>query len=130
MGGLWRIHAGDKPQSDPSCPDRGICRGNGIHAIGGKSGADLPEPGEVVTEVLLPAPPQGFSSSYRKVRARGSWDFALAGVALAQLEAAIFHGEISVVLVYDALERRTQIAADGSSVVVTGFGTKLMMTSC
>ena len=41
------------------------------------------EPGEVVTEVLLPPPPQGLRSSYRKVRARGSWDFALAGVALA-----------------------------------------------
>ena len=41
------------------------------------------EPGEVVTAVLLPRPPQGLRSSYRKVRARGSWDFALAGVALA-----------------------------------------------
>jgi xanthine dehydrogenase YagS FAD-binding subunit len=41
------------------------------------------EPDEVVTEVLLPAPPPGLRSSYRKVRARGSWDFALAGVALA-----------------------------------------------
>lgn len=40
-------------------------------------------PGEVVTEILLPPPPQGLRSSYRKVRARGSWDFALAGVALA-----------------------------------------------
>jgi xanthine dehydrogenase YagS FAD-binding subunit len=41
------------------------------------------EAGEVVTAVLLPRPPQGLRSSYRKVRARGSWDFALAGVALA-----------------------------------------------
>ena len=40
------------------------------------------EPGEVVTAVLMPRPPQGLRSSYRKVRARGSWDFALAGVAL------------------------------------------------
>jgi xanthine dehydrogenase YagS FAD-binding subunit len=39
--------------------------------------------GEVVTAVLLPRPPEGLRSSYRKVRARGSWDFALAGVALA-----------------------------------------------
>ena len=39
--------------------------------------------GEVVTAVLLPQPPRGLRSSYRKVRARGSWDFALAGVALA-----------------------------------------------
>jgi xanthine dehydrogenase YagS FAD-binding subunit len=40
------------------------------------------EPGEIVTEVVLPAPPSGVRSSYRKVRARRSWDFALAGVAL------------------------------------------------
>jgi xanthine dehydrogenase YagS FAD-binding subunit len=41
------------------------------------------ETGEIVTEVLLPPPPPGLRSSYRKVRARRSWDFALAGVALA-----------------------------------------------
>jgi len=41
------------------------------------------EPGEVVTEILLPPPPPGLRSSYRKVRARRAWDFALAGVALA-----------------------------------------------
>lgn len=41
------------------------------------------EPGEILTEILLPPPPQGLRSSYRKVRVRGSWDFALAGVALA-----------------------------------------------
>ena len=41
------------------------------------------EPGEVVTAILMPKPPQGLRSSYRKVRARGSWDFALAGIALA-----------------------------------------------
>jgi xanthine dehydrogenase YagS FAD-binding subunit len=40
-------------------------------------------PNEIVTHVVIPAPPQGLRSSYRKVRARGSWDFALAGVALA-----------------------------------------------
>ncbi|MDH4352199.1 MAG: xanthine dehydrogenase family protein subunit M [Gemmatimonadota bacterium] len=39
--------------------------------------------GEVVTAIDIPAPPRGLRSSYRKVRARGSWDFALAGVALA-----------------------------------------------
>jgi xanthine dehydrogenase YagS FAD-binding subunit len=38
--------------------------------------------GEVVTEILLPSLPH-VRSSYRKVRARGAWDFALAGVALA-----------------------------------------------
>ena len=41
------------------------------------------EAGEIVTELLLPPPPPGLRSSYRKVRARQSWDFALAGVALA-----------------------------------------------
>lgn len=41
------------------------------------------EPGEIVTEIILPPPAKGSSSSYRKVRARGAWDFALAGVALA-----------------------------------------------
>jgi xanthine dehydrogenase YagS FAD-binding subunit len=41
------------------------------------------EPGEIVTEILLPQPAQQMKSSYRKVRARRSWDFAVAGVALA-----------------------------------------------
>jgi xanthine dehydrogenase YagS FAD-binding subunit len=39
--------------------------------------------GEIVTEVLLPSPVNGSRSSYRKVRARGAWDFALASLALA-----------------------------------------------
>jgi xanthine dehydrogenase YagS FAD-binding subunit len=39
--------------------------------------------GEIVTDILLPALPERTRSSYRKVRARGAWDFALAGVALA-----------------------------------------------
>ncbi len=41
------------------------------------------ERNEVVTEVWLPPAEPGLRSSYRKVRARGAWDFALAGVALA-----------------------------------------------
>jgi xanthine dehydrogenase YagS FAD-binding subunit len=41
------------------------------------------EPGEILTAVYLPAPSPSLRSSYRKVRARRSWDFALAGVALA-----------------------------------------------
>jgi xanthine dehydrogenase YagS FAD-binding subunit len=41
------------------------------------------QPGEIVTGVSLPPPAPGLRSSYRKVRARRSWDFALAGVALA-----------------------------------------------
>lgn len=41
------------------------------------------EPGEIVTDIILPAPKEGLRSFYRKVRARRSWDFALAGIALA-----------------------------------------------
>ncbi len=41
------------------------------------------EEGELVTHIDLPAPAGGLRSSYRKIRGRGSWDFALAGVALA-----------------------------------------------
>ena len=39
-------------------------------------------PGEIVTEIVLPAQPAGTRGTYRKVRARGSWDFALAGAAV------------------------------------------------
>jgi xanthine dehydrogenase YagS FAD-binding subunit len=39
------------------------------------------EPGELVMGVLVPAAPPGRKSGYRKVRARGSWDFAMAGLA-------------------------------------------------
>ncbi len=45
--------------------------------------------GEIVTEVLVPKPPAGVRTSYRKVRARQSWDFALAGIALA----VVFKGD-------------------------------------
>ncbi|NIR43881.1 MAG: xanthine dehydrogenase family protein subunit M [Gemmatimonadetes bacterium] len=41
------------------------------------------EPGDLVVEVLLPPPGMGLRSVYRKVRARGVWDFALAGAAAA-----------------------------------------------
>ena len=41
------------------------------------------EPGEILTEVVLPPPAAAPRSVYRKVRARGAWDFALAGVAVA-----------------------------------------------
>ncbi|KPK07582.1 MAG: molybdopterin dehydrogenase [Gemmatimonas sp. SG8_28] len=40
------------------------------------------EQGEIVTDIILPQPQAGQRSSYRKVRGRGAWDFALAGVAL------------------------------------------------
>ncbi len=41
------------------------------------------EPGEVITAVQLPAAASGLRSSYRKIGARQSWDFAVAGLALA-----------------------------------------------
>jgi xanthine dehydrogenase YagS FAD-binding subunit len=41
------------------------------------------EPGEIVAEVLLPPAATGLRSTYRKVRARASWDFALVGAAFA-----------------------------------------------
>lgn len=41
------------------------------------------EPGELVTAIFLPPMSEGWRSSYRKVRERGSWDFALVSVALA-----------------------------------------------
>jgi len=39
--------------------------------------------GEILTEVVLPAPEASARSAYRKARARGAWDFALAGAAVA-----------------------------------------------
>ncbi len=39
-------------------------------------------PDEIVTEIMLPKPSANTRSSYRKVRVRGAWDFALVGVAL------------------------------------------------
>ena len=40
------------------------------------------ERNQLVTEILLPPAQPGMRSVYRKVRARGSWDFALASLAL------------------------------------------------
>lgn len=37
--------------------------------------------GEIVSDIMIPAPAAGLRSTYRKVRGRGAWDFALAGVA-------------------------------------------------
>jgi xanthine dehydrogenase YagS FAD-binding subunit len=39
------------------------------------------KPGELVTEIVLPPVADGTRSVYRKVRDRGAWDFALAGLA-------------------------------------------------
>lgn len=39
-------------------------------------------PGELVTEILLDPPPAGARSTYRKIRDRGAFDFALVGAAI------------------------------------------------
>lgn len=39
--------------------------------------------GELVTEIVIPASAKGLKTSYRKVRERGAWDFALASAAVA-----------------------------------------------
>ncbi len=41
------------------------------------------EPGEILTKVFLPKPAAGTRSTYRKVRSRASFDFALVGAAIA-----------------------------------------------
>jgi xanthine dehydrogenase YagS FAD-binding subunit len=41
------------------------------------------QPGEIIVAIRIPPPPRNLRTSYRKVRARRAWDFALAGVALA-----------------------------------------------
>lgn len=41
------------------------------------------QPGELLTEVVVPLPPAGTRTAYRKVGPRAAWDFALAGVAVA-----------------------------------------------
>ncbi len=46
-------------------------------------GENVLGPGEIVTEIRVPPAGAGLKSSYRKVRERGAWDFALASVALA-----------------------------------------------
>ena len=40
------------------------------------------KPGEILTEIVLPAPESGTRTGYRKIRTRQSWDFAIVGVAL------------------------------------------------
>ncbi len=39
--------------------------------------------GEIITRIDIPAPARNMYTSYRKIRARRAWDFALTGVALA-----------------------------------------------
>jgi xanthine dehydrogenase YagS FAD-binding subunit len=41
------------------------------------------DPGQIITEIVVPAPQADFVSTYRKVRARGAWDFATAALSVA-----------------------------------------------
>ncbi len=41
------------------------------------------EPDELVADIVLPPPPAAALSTYRKLRSRGAWDFALTGAAVA-----------------------------------------------
>jgi len=49
--------------------------------------------GEIVTDILLDAPPKGHVSAYRKVRERGAFDFATAGAAIAM---TLAEGKVTV----------------------------------
>jgi len=40
------------------------------------------EPGEILTEIVVPAPPRGARSRFRKVRNRGAWEFAVVSTAV------------------------------------------------
>jgi xanthine dehydrogenase YagS FAD-binding subunit len=93
------------------------------------------EKNEIVTEVLLPATEAGLRSSYRKVRGRGAWDFALAGVALAAViqdgkvirARVVFSGAAPVPWRSEAVERAItgkaitpEVAAAAAEAGVTG----------
>ena len=54
--------------------------------------------GEIVTGVRIPPLPDGLYTSYRKVRTRRAWDFALAGCALALRRDGDGVGDIRIVL--------------------------------
>ena len=41
------------------------------------------QPGEVIVQIRVPPPAEGLYNSYRKIRTRRAWDFAIAGCALA-----------------------------------------------
>jgi xanthine dehydrogenase YagS FAD-binding subunit len=93
------------------------------------------EVGELVVEAIVPVPGPGLRSSYRKVRARGSWDFAMAGLALAvafkpdkKVEAArvVFSGiapipwrslNVEQAILGQKLDAKTIAKAAGASVV-------------
>jgi xanthine dehydrogenase YagS FAD-binding subunit len=55
------------------------------------------EPGEIITEVIIPSPQPGTVSTYRKVRERGAWDFALTSLALVLKKEGERAAEVSAV---------------------------------
>jgi xanthine dehydrogenase YagS FAD-binding subunit len=55
-------------------------------------------PGELLVEVVVPKPEAGTTSTYEKVRARGAFDFALAGVAAVLAQHGGVVGRARVVL--------------------------------
>ncbi len=75
------------------------------------------ESDEIITEIRLPPPVPGLRSSYRKVRTRGAWDFALAGVALA----LVFDGDtVSSARVFLSGAAPVPWRATGVEAAVTG----------
>ncbi len=75
------------------------------------------EADEIITDIILPAPPPGLRSSYRKVRDRASWDFALAGVALA----LVFDGDtVASARVFLSGAAPIPWRAEGVESVITG----------
>ena len=75
------------------------------------------EPGELVTDVVIPAPTAGSVSAYRKVRARGSWDFALAAVAVAL---SLTQGRVSAARVVLGAAAPVPWRAERAEEVLTG----------
>ena len=86
-------------------------------------------PGELVTEVLLPKS-GGIQSSYRKIRERGAWDFALVSVALTVrmngptvAEASVVLGGVAPVPWRSVAAERALIGKELSSSVVADVAT-------
>ena len=87
------------------------------------------DPGELVTEVLLPKS-AGIKSSYRKIRERGAWDFALVSVALAVrmngptvAEASVVLGGVAPIPWRSEAAERALIGKELSSSVVADVAT-------
>lgn len=75
------------------------------------------ERGELLTDVTVPAVPPGTLSVFQKVRARGTWDFALASVAVvARLEKQrLVHARVVLGAAARVPWRATAAAVEGAS---------------